>query len=131
MCDEELLNRFISCNIKRSDISLIAAVIAKLEDARVLCSAFDGIDGLLRNRTTAYQYEREWATALGRLLESPMVEKERKNHMPISMVLYASGFYDLTARDNLRSNQDTGPSVNWQHHSQLRVAVVAFSLDAT
>jgi hypothetical protein len=78
MCDEELLNRFISCNIKRSDISLIAAVIAKLEDARVLCSAFDGIDGLLRNRTTAYQYEREWATALGRLLESPMVEKERK-----------------------------------------------------
>jgi hypothetical protein len=79
-CLDELLIRFIECNIKRSDTKLLAAVVSKLDDGRLLCLAFDRIEPLLNHREAAYVYEREWATGLGRLLDSPMVDKDRKKY---------------------------------------------------
>jgi len=77
-CTKDLLDRFIDCNIKRSNYKAIADVVSKIRDAEVVCLAFNRIEVLLNNPTIAYPYEKHWATALGTVLASPAIEPETK-----------------------------------------------------
>jgi hypothetical protein len=59
---------------------LIANVFVSLQDGQLICAGFDRVELLLNDNKVAHAFEREWATALDRLLHSESVDDEKKKH---------------------------------------------------
>jgi hypothetical protein len=88
---DQLLRRFVECNLKRGDNKLIADVISRIQDGNLICSALDQIAGLLRTPQIRFTYQREWTLALHNLASSESVREEKKRH-------YLSDFDDIRER---------------------------------
>ena len=72
-----LWNNFVDCSIKRNDIKPIALIASNLHDIHLLSVIFDRL-GKLLIATPGYIYAEAWATALNRILTSPLLSEEKK-----------------------------------------------------
>jgi hypothetical protein len=69
--------KFVECSITRNDLKPVALLVSNLHDVHLLTLVFDRLGKLLIG-TPGYTYEDEWAAALGRILNSPLVDEEKK-----------------------------------------------------
>jgi hypothetical protein len=94
-----LWENFLDCSIKRNDIKPIALIVPQLHDLKLLTLIFDRL-GKLLIATPGYTYEDAWVNALNRILNSPLVDEEKKSY-------YCELVEDnrrLSARLNRKSN---------------------------
>ena len=71
--------KFIDRSIERNDIRPIALIISNIYDIPLLCIVFDKL-GKLLIATPGYTYEEAWATALNRMMMSPVLNVEKKKY---------------------------------------------------
>ena len=74
-----LWDNFLDCSIKRNDVRPIALIVPHIHDIKLLSLIFDRL-GKLLSGTPGYTYEDAWVSALNRILESPLVDEEKKSY---------------------------------------------------
>jgi hypothetical protein len=72
-----LWDTFLACSIKRNDLKPVALLVPNIHDVHLLCAIFDRLGKLLVG-TPGYTYEEAWVDGLTRILNSPMVDEDKK-----------------------------------------------------